>query len=536
MDTVSYANRGAAVDRSAAPAKDVAMLRETRYARNGAYGIAYQVFGDGPIDIVLGLGWISNLDAIWEEPQFASFMSSFAGYARVVAYDARGVGLSDAIPLGEPVSLDDRVGDLRAVMDAAGTQQAALVAMGLSGPIFARFAVRSPERVRALVLISSASHGSARATTAENGSVVVDLDTVAPSAAREPSFVAWWSAYQRRSASPGSAQMMARLNADIDVRAELSQVQAPTLIVHRTGDRAVPIVHAREVTASIPGAVLFEAPGADHLPFIGDQVAITGEIEQFLTGRRRTPDLDQVLATIAAIEVVDIAETALTLGDRRWAEIWTRVRAMLKEEIELHHGRRAFSTLNGVVASFADPERAAHFALKAVRSAQPLGITARAGLHSGELVVVNAGVAGVAIHLALRVASLAAPGEVLISDTARGLAAGADLTFEPGGEHPIPGHPGEWRVYRVGHATGDAPTSILRTRGERPAVALSRREREIASLLALGLSNRQIGDELVISTATVERHVANMLAKLGYRSRTQIAAWVVDQGLLSPAT
>jgi pimeloyl-ACP methyl ester carboxylesterase/class 3 adenylate cyclase len=512
------------------------MLRETRYARNGAYSIAYQVFGDGPMDIVFGLGWISNLDAIWEEPQFASFVSSFARYARVVAYDARGVGLSDAIPLGEAVSLDDRVGDLRAVMDSAGVEQAALVAMGLSGPIFARFAVQSPERVRALVLISSASHGSARATSVDTGSVIVDLNTVAPSAAKEPSFVAWWSAYQRRSASPGSAQMIARLNADIDVRAELPQVQAPTLIVHRTGDRAVPIDHARGVAASIPGAVMRELPGIDHLPFIGDHAAVAGEVEQFLTGARRAPDLDQVLATIAAIEVVDIAETALTLGDRRWAEIWTRVRAILKEEIELHQGRRRFTTLNGVVASFDDPAAAAHFALKALRSAQPLGVTARAGLHSGELGIANEVVAGVAIHLALRVASLAGPGEVLISDTARGLAGGADLTFEPAGEHPIPGHPGEWRVYRVVHAASDAPATAPRSRGERPSVALSRREREIASLLALGLSNRQIADELVISTATVERHVANMLAKLGYRSRTQIAAWVVDHGLLGAAT
>ena len=510
------------------------MLRETRYARNGAVSIAFQTVGAGPLDIVLGLGWRSNLDALWEEPRYARLVNSLAAFGRVVIYDARGTGLSDAIPLSEAISLDDRAEDLRCVIEAAGVADPALVAIGASGLPFIRFAATHPERVRALVLVGCAALGDVRGAAAQTGPATLDLATIAPGAVHDPSFATWWAAYLRRSASPSATAALVGMNDAADVRGDLPTIRTKTMVLHRLGDRAVPIDHGRALAAAIPGAVMREFPGDDHLPFLGDQESIVAEIELFLTGARRTPDLDKVLATLVVIEAVDSAETALMLGDRRWAELWARFRAVLGDELQRHGGRRVFGTIDGIVASFDDPVRAVRFAQRTVAGAQPLGLSARAGLHSGELVV-NPGVAGVAVHLAARVASLAGPGETLISDTVTGLASGSELTFEPAGEHSIPGQPGEWRLYRIARE-GDMPLAPNRTRAERPTTSLSRREREIAALLALGLANRQIADELVISVATVERHVANMLSKLGYRSRTQIAAWAVDHGLVSATT
>lgn len=511
------------------------MLHETHYARNGGASLAYQVFGNGQIDIVLGLGWLSHLDALWEEPRYAGFLSAFGEFARVIAYDARGTGLSDAVPLSEPVSLADRAADLGAVLDAAGARQPALIAIGASALTFAHFATRRPDRVRALVTINSAAMVPDRGRGAGSGSVAVELETIAPGAAHEPAFASWWSTYVRRCSSPGLVRALANANSAIDVRPDLGDISVPTLVLHRTGDRAVSVEHGRSLAAAIPGALFREIPGDDHLPYVGDYVSIVGEVEEFLTGQRRTRELDNVLRTVLVIDVVDTAETSIRLGDRRWAEVWTRFEALVSSEIQRHRGHQMPWTLTGAVGSFRDPVPAMQCALSILNGSQPLGLASRFGLHTGEMLDARAAVAGVTVHLASRVASLAAAGEVLITDSVFAMAYGGNLTIEPAGEFPIPGQPGAWLLHRVGRVDGSTPNAGMRTIERRPSNVLSRREREIAALLALGLSNRQIADELVISIATVERHVANMLTKLGYRSRTQIAAWAVDHGLTAPS-
>jgi pimeloyl-ACP methyl ester carboxylesterase/DNA-binding CsgD family transcriptional regulator/class 3 adenylate cyclase len=508
-----------------------ALVRETRYARNGTANIAYQTFGSGPRDIVLGLGWLSNLDAVWEEPRYARFLSGFAEFANVVAYDSRGSGLSDAIPLSENLSLDDRANDLKAVLDSAKLSAPTLVGFGASGFAFAHFAAMYPDRVGALILINSASNGLARLTSDSTDSVQIDVQTVAPSAAHEPAFTAWWEAFLRRCASPGSALSLARMNAGIDIRPSLPAIEAPTLVLHRAGDRAVPIAHGRELAALIPGATLRELPGDDHLPFIGDTDTLLDEIEQFLTGARtqREPDVD--LATILVIDVADSAEVAVALGDRRWADVWSQVEAIIADEILLDGGRPLLSLPSGVVASFRAPVPALQCAIRLNAAIRHLRLTARAGLHAGELPAGRATGSGVVCQLATRVARLARPSEVLATEAVVGLASGADVSFEPAGDYPMPGYPGGWRLHRAGttSVSGIAPLG-----DDRPLAMLSPREREIAALIALGLANRQIAGELAISVGTVERHVANMLGKLGYRSRTQIAAWAVDHAILSP--
>jgi pimeloyl-ACP methyl ester carboxylesterase/class 3 adenylate cyclase/DNA-binding CsgD family transcriptional regulator len=510
------------------------LVRETRYARNGTASIAYQTFGSGDRDIVLGLGWLSNLDAAWEEPRYARFLAGLAAFARVVAYDARGTGLSDAIPLSENLSLDERADDLKAVIDSAKLTAPLLVGFGASGFAFAHFAAMFPERVGALILINSASNGLARLTSDETGTVQVNLETVAPSAAHEPAFTAWWDAFVRRCASPGSALSLARMNAGIDIRPSLPAIRAPTMVLHRAGDRAVPITHGRELATLIPGAILRELPGEDHLPFIGDTDSLLDEIEQFLTGARtrREPDVD--LATILVIDVVDSAEVAVALGDRRWAEVWSQVEAIIADEILLDGGQPLLSLPSGVVASFRAPVPALQCAIRLNSAIRHLRLTARLGLHAGELPAGRGTAAGVVCQLAMRVARLARPGEVLATETVVGLATGADLSFEPAGDHPMPGYPGGWRLHRVGRAGATSISGTAPLGDDRPLATLSPREREIAALIALGLANRQISGELAISVGTVERHVANMLGKLGYRSRTQIAAWAVDHALLTP--
>jgi pimeloyl-ACP methyl ester carboxylesterase/DNA-binding CsgD family transcriptional regulator/class 3 adenylate cyclase len=511
------------------------MLRETRYARSGEASLAYQTFGDGPVEIVLGIGWLSNLDAIWEEPRYRRYLAALGSFARVIAFDARGTGLSDAIPLTERLTIDERAADVLAVVEAAGAFRPALVGYGVSGVVFAHAAAKYPEAIGSLVLINSASTGLTQGTAPDDGGAPIDVLSVAPGSAGYPSFAAWWAQYLRRSASPGSTQALAQMNAALDARPVLPHVTVPTLVLHRAGNRRVPIAEGRALAAAIPGAVLRELPGDDHLPFLGDSDALVGEIEQFLTGSRRTRDLELRLGSVLVVEVTDGAERALALGEEGWADLWARFEAELNVKFESHGGQRIASLPTGAMASFPVPLSAVNAALSLVESVRALGLSARAAVHAGELPTGRPRVSGAVAQMATQASRLASAGEVLVTDSIAALAVGADVRFEPAGNLPIPGYPGGWQLHRVSRSgrmgAGPRSTGID---GHSLAV-LSRREREIAALIALGLANRQIADELSISVATVERHVANMLGKLGYRSRTQVAAWAVEHGLLTEA-
>ncbi|HKG26123.1 MAG TPA: LuxR C-terminal-related transcriptional regulator, partial [Thermomicrobiales bacterium] len=310
-----------------------------------------------------------------------------------------------------------------------------------------------------------------------------------------------------------------------------------TLVLHRTGDLVCPAAGGRYLADRIPGARYVELPGADHLPFAGDQDAILDEIEFFLTGARPAPVSDRALTTLLVIELATAAETAVRLGDRRWGEIRQIFRTVMHEEIGRHGGREVSPTLDGALAAFDVPARAVRCAESIIDRARRLGVSAHAGLHTGEVAVVGDDIAGVAVHLAARIAALAGPGEIFVSNTVEDLVTDADLAFEAVGEQALAGLPGSWRLHRlvVGTATADRPTPLrplVTPDALRPTAGLSRREREVAALLTLGLSNRQIADELAISVATTARHVANILTKLGFNSRAQVAAWAVDQGLM----
>jgi pimeloyl-ACP methyl ester carboxylesterase/DNA-binding CsgD family transcriptional regulator/class 3 adenylate cyclase len=526
---------------------------ETRYARNGDINIAYQAVGSGPRDLIFVMGWISHLDMFWEEPRFARFLRRLASFARVIIIDKRGTGLSDRVPLEELPTLQDWVDDVRAVMDDAGSAQAVLLGVSASGSMSAHFAATYPERTSGLIIYG----GYAKRTwspeypwapTLEQRQAfadrvdrewggAVDLARLAPSVAEDDEFCAWWASWLRHSASPGTALALAHMTSEVDVRHVLSKIHAPTLVIHRVGDLACSVEGGRYLAEHIAGARLVELPGVDHLPFVGDQDAILDEIELFLTGERPAKTPERMLTTLVVTEIAGGAESALRLGDQEWGEVRQAFHELVWHELRHHQGQKASPTLDGNLATFDVPARAIRFASAVVTGARRLGISARAGLHTGEVAVIGEEVAGVAVYLAVRIAALADAGEILVSNTVSDLVAGSGLALEAIGDQVFPNLPGSWRLYRLAVGTQkdlapSASRALADSAATRPLASLSSRERELAKLVALGLSNRQIADELVISVATVERHVANILIKLGFRSRAQIAAWAVEQGLL----
>jgi pimeloyl-ACP methyl ester carboxylesterase/DNA-binding CsgD family transcriptional regulator/class 3 adenylate cyclase len=531
------------------------MLLPTGYAKSGDVNIAYQVLGSGPVDLVFVMGWVSHLDAFWEEPRVARFLQRLAGFSRLILLDKRGTGLSDPVPLHALPTLEQRMDDVRAVMDAVGSQRAAVLGVSEAGALCTLFAATYPERVAALILIGCYARRlwapdhpwgytpddvAARLAEIERDwGGPVGLEKRAPSAANDPAFREWWAKYLRMSASRGAAVAFSRMAYATDVRSVLPAIHVPTLIIHRTDETLVPVAEARFLARQIPGARLIELPGIDHLPFVGDQEAILAEIEQLLTGARPAPEPDRVLATMLVAEIAGGSEAAVRLGDRGWGEAQQAFREAARTAVTRHHGRQGASPRGGCLAAFDGPGRAVRCAEEIVTGARRLRLRARAGLHAGEVAVVDEEIAGVAVELAARVAAQAAPGQVLVSNTVKDLVVGSGLDFQPLGDRVFPGLPGEWRLFSL--ASGLAsPVSAARLpaphdegRARRPASVLSAREREVARLLALGLSNRRIADELAISLGTVERHVANIFAKLGYGSRAQVAAWAVEQGLLN---
>jgi class 3 adenylate cyclase len=324
------------------------------------------------------------------------------------------------------------------------------------------------------------------------------------------------------------------MNTEIDIRHVLPTVHVPTVIIHRTDDLDIEVGNGRYLAERIDGARYVELQGNDHLLFAGNQEDILGEIEQFLTGVRRdqSDEIDRVLATVLIAQIVNAGETAARLGDERWSDLRDRHDRVVDELCGKYRAGRSARTLDGLMATFDGPARAVRCARELIEGGRGLGLSIRVGLHTGEVVESGNVVVGVAVHLADRIAERASPGSVLVSNTVKDLVAGSGLEFDPIGQQVFPGLPGEWRLFTVADGSPSArqpPAAISAT--SRLAI-LSPREREVAERLALGLSNRQIADELFISPATAERHVANILVKLGFHSRTQIAAWAVEQGIL----
>ena len=446
---------------------------ETLYARSGDVNIAYQVIGEAPIDLVFVMGWVSHLEYFWREPSFARFLLQLASFARLILFDKRGTGLSDRVPLNELPTLEQRMDDVRAVMDAVGSERAALCGVSEGGPMCSLFAATYPEKTLALVMIGTYAkrirdddYPWAPTTEQrqhffeemrEQWGGPVGLEERAPSVAGDPKFREWWSTYLRMGASPGAALALTQMNAEIDVRQVLPSVHVPTLVIHRTGDQCLKVEEGRYVAERIPGAKYVELPGEDHLPFVGDQDAILDEVEEFLTGVRQTQERDTVLATVLFTPIIDSTEYAQRLGDERWHALLERLREQVRKEIEWFRGRKIDMVGDRPLAIFDGPARAIRCACAITEYASRLGVMMRAGLHTGECEMVGSAsdvkVFGIAPKVGAQVAKRAAAGEVLVSSTVKDLVAGSGIEFTEKGVHTLAEVPGDWRLFAVDRGT-----------------------------------------------------------------------------------
>jgi pimeloyl-ACP methyl ester carboxylesterase len=441
------------------------MSSETRYARSGDIHIAYQVVGEGELDLVFVPGWVSNVELVWEEASARRFLERLASFSRLVLFDKRGTGLSDPVSDDQLPTMEQRMDDVRAVMDAAHMQSAALFGVSEGVPMSALFAATYPERTTALVLYGGYakrrySGDYPWAPTPEERQVffdaierqwggVVDLGELAPSVAGDERFKQWWATYLRRSASPMRALALARMNTEIDIRSILPTIRVPTLILHRSGDHDVDVRGARWMATQIPNVRYVELPGEDHLPFVGDSSALLDEIQEFLTGQRAAVVPDSVLGTLLFTDMVESTPRAAELGNTRWAALVENHFQVLRQQLGRFRGKEVHTTGDGLLATFDGPARAVQCGRAMIEAVRPLGIQIRVGLHTGEYELIGQEVAGLAIHIAARVMSKAGASQVWVSSTVKDLIAGSGIEFADEGMHALKGVAGEWHLYSV---------------------------------------------------------------------------------------
>ncbi len=441
---------------------------ETMYARSGDVNIAYQVIGDAPLDLVFVMGWVSHLEYFWREPSFARFLLRLASFSRLILFDKRGTGLSDRVPINQLPTLEQRMDDVRAVMNAVGSERAALCGVSEGGPMCSLFAATYPEKTLALVMIGTYAKRIRDAEypwgpTAEQREEFfeimrqqwggpVGIDERAPSVADDPKFRDWWSTYLRMGASPGAAVALTKMNAEIDVRNVLPSIRVPSLVIHRTDDQCLKVEEGRFVAERIPGAKFVEFPGHDHLPFVGDQDAILDEMEEFLTGVRHKLEPDTVLATVLFTQIAEVDDRRnQSKRSSNSEELLRRLRAHIGKEIEWFRGREIEMVGDRPLAIFDGPARAVRCALAITEYASRLGVEMRAGLHTGECEIVGDKVAGAAAEIGVCVANEARYGEVLVSSTVKDLVAGSGIKFEDRGIR-VMSECGEWRLFSVQRA------------------------------------------------------------------------------------
>lgn len=437
---------------------------ETRYTQSGGVNIAYQVFGDGPVDVVLVPGWFANVETAWEVTRWARFYRDIAAFARVIMFDKRGTGMSDRD--GQAYALEDRMDDVRAAMDAAGSKRAVLCGWSEGGPMSLLFAATYPERTQALVIIA----GYARKLEApdypagvpadkyaqliqliENDFVkAMEVGPRAPSVQSDTQFQRQWLKCVRQSASPGTAVKYAKMNGEIDVRAVLSSIQVPTLIMHATGDQTVDIQNGRYLAEHISGARFVEIESDDHIVHWTDGAdTVIEELRQFVTGEQREANFDRVVCTVLFTDIVDSTQLAARMGDQRWAEALQVHNETVRGALTQYGGREIKTTGDGFLAIFDGPARAVRCAAAIQSSVAPLGLTVRAGLHTGECVVTGDDIEGIAVHVAARILGVAQPGAVAVSQTVRDLVVGSELSFSDFGTHTFKGVPDPWHVYEL---------------------------------------------------------------------------------------
>jgi class 3 adenylate cyclase/pimeloyl-ACP methyl ester carboxylesterase len=439
----------------------------TRYTRSGDASIAYQVVGDGRLDLVFMTGWISQVEHLWESAALRRLMERLAVFGRLILFDRRGTGLSDAV--GVPYTLEQEADDALAVLDAVGSERAALFTYGLGGPLAALLAAERPDRVGALIMYASiarvlwapdydwAMTREERAQWIERAVEswgAVDhpgIPVMAPSMADDPTLVSWFARLQRLAASPGNARELLTAAAELDVREHLPRIQVPTLVMHRKGDTAWDLRHSRYIAEHIPGARYVELDGVDSLPFVGDSDAIVEEIEEFLTGGRGGGERSRALLTVMFTDIVDATSRAAELGDSRWRDLLARHDEDLRKQLRRFDGTEVKTVGDGFLATFAGaPSQALRCALAITESARELGIEVRVGMHTGECELIGDDVGGMAVHIASRVSGLADASEVLVSGTVFGTVVGGPFTFADRGFHELKGVPGRWPLFALG--------------------------------------------------------------------------------------
>ena len=442
----------------------VATQTETRYAKSGSVHIAYQVHGSGDMDLVWAPSYFSHVEAQMEEASFRRFVDRLGTFARVILFDKRGTGLSDRV--ADMPGLDDRMDDFRAVLDAVGSEKAALLGTCEGGALSALFAATYPQRTSALILANS----FARATSTtdypwadspeewqndankitELWGTGLYLERFAPSVAHDPRVQEWWPRFQRQAVSPSAIRALLLMNSEIDIRDVLAGVNVPTLVLHSAGDVMCPVGGGRYMADRISGASFVELPGADHYIWFGDDAErFADEIERLLTGTLRPAEPDRALLTVLFVDIVDSTRKAAELGDRGWRDLLDSYYAVVRDEVKRNRGRELSTSGDGVLTTFEGPARGIRAALAIAAGVQRFGLAVRAGVHTGEVEIVNDDIRGMSVHIGSRVAAKARENEVLVSSTVRDLVVGSGFSFADRGSHALKGVPGRWRLYSV---------------------------------------------------------------------------------------
>lgn len=448
-------------------------LPVTRFARHGDVHIAYQVFGSGSVDLLFVDDWVHHVEMVWDIPEFARFLRRLGSFARVIHFDRRGTGLSDPVPIDALPDLETQVEDAIAVLDAAGSESAAILGIQVGGLIAMVLAADHPERCRALILYAASAMASGGpdhplGATPEALDATIDqvidsilndpggLEILAPSHAGDQRFIDQLARLQRSAVRPGTVGHFLRQSLLTDLRPILPAIAVPTLVLHRSGDGVVPVELGREVAGLIPGATLRELDGADHLAFAGDSEALVDEIEEFLTGARGGADTERVLATLLFTDIVGSTAVAARLGDQRWHDLLDVHRARLRREFLRFKGRELATTGDGFLAAFDGAARAVRCAEAIASDVSSDGLQIRAGVHAGEIDLRGSDASGLSVHIAARIAALAEPGEVLVSSTVRDLLIGSGFDFVARGEYALKGAPDRWRLFAVSRAPAPA--------------------------------------------------------------------------------
>ena len=442
--------------------------RQTRYAKTAdGVHIAYQVVGDGPVDMVFVMGWVTNIEVMWDDPGFARLLDRLATFSRLILFDKRGVGLSDRVPEERLPDLETRMDDVRAVMDAVGSERAVVFGVSEGGPMSMLFAATYPERTIALALFGTVAdftvrdpdykedpdaylmrmEGSWGSLEFARGEIA---DWGAPGHESDERLVAWVASYMRKSASPGAAVALERMNREINATHALSSIHVPTLVIAKDGDIDFPIDQVRDMASQIAGAKFVELAGREHWVWVGDPDAIVDAVQRFVVALGEVEaELDRVLATVLFTDVAGSTEKAAELGDRRWKELVEEHHRRVRGQLARYRGVEVDTAGDGFFASFDGPARGVRCATSIVDAVAPLGIEVRAGVHTGEVETIDGKVGGMAVVIGARVGASAGPSEVLVSQTVKDLVAGSGLSFEDTGEHELKGVPDRWRLYRV---------------------------------------------------------------------------------------